>query len=490
MRRRRHIAVWVAVVWLAGQAFSGPRATPDAAASSTPPQISSRYGAPCPGQAPAYRVDGATPGVTYTITASIGTASPSQVTPTSGDFGFAVQLPVDVVPGQVVHIVVAPSPGSDLPAATLDEATRGPILRDLDSYNRPAGIGDPLPISTDCFVPGDPVTVSSPQLSFSAPTTTIGPDGTLSEPETITAITQTGTAIVTIHGQQSGSLATSFTVRNNVLRAGTSLQLGSFIVSSSGRFAFGLPLFGFGEIVTHQPNAVDAGADVVWPSNGAKTGGSVLAMQSDGNLVLYGGGRAIWASGTVGSRAGDRVVVQDDGSLVIYRGATAMWQTPTQYVPLVGYGCTVAALIFGLNPPSIDGSYVHTDTVAPGGYAGMLRASVSHDTPSGRSFYRICTQDGGSRAPLVYLQSMSNRRFISVELGYPGANYGMLRARATKVGSWEMFRSVPHNGWACLQSVANNRYVSAEFGYRGSTYAMLRARATAPARWETMARTS
>src|SRR5262252_5100221 len=94
--------------------------------------------------AEAYRGDSATPGVTYTITASIGTASPSQVTPTSGDFGFAVQLPVDVVPGQVVHIVVAPPPGSDLPAATLDEATRGPILRDLDSYNRPAGIGDPL----------------------------------------------------------------------------------------------------------------------------------------------------------------------------------------------------------------------------------------------------------------------------------------------------------------------------------------------------------
>jgi len=91
-----------------------------------------------------------------------------------------------------------------------------------------------------------------------------------------------------------------------------------------------------------------------------------------------------------------------------------------------------------------------------------LASSNIRDANASGSISGVC-------APSVYLQSMSNGRFISVELGYPGANYGMLRARATKVGSWEMFRSVPHNDWACLQSVANNRYVSAEFGYRGIT---------------------
>jgi len=36
----------------------------------------------------------------------------------------------------------------------------------------------------------------------------------------------------------------------------------------------------------------------VWASNTNGNTPDVLALQSDGNLVLYGGGRALWQSGT------------------------------------------------------------------------------------------------------------------------------------------------------------------------------------------------
>lgn len=54
-----------------------------------------------------------------------------------------------------------------------------------------------------------------------------------------------------------------------------------------------------------------------------------LIMQSDGNLVLYGGdGRARWWTGT--GVAGSRLILQSDGNLVIYTlGNVAVWSTQT-----------------------------------------------------------------------------------------------------------------------------------------------------------------
>jgi surface antigen len=52
-----------------------------------------------------------------------------------------------------------------------------------------------------------------------------------------------------------------------------------------------------------------------------------LLLQSDGNLVLY-GGSAIWSSGTGGSGA-TRLVMQTDGNLVLYNVNTPVWFTAT-----------------------------------------------------------------------------------------------------------------------------------------------------------------
>jgi hypothetical protein len=53
-------------------------------------------------------------------------------------------------------------------------------------------------------------------------------------------------------------------------------------------------------------------------------------MQNDGNLVLYNGTSAVWASGTSGNGK-SVLLVQSDGNTVIYTQGSggAMWATGT-----------------------------------------------------------------------------------------------------------------------------------------------------------------
>ena len=57
-----------------------------------------------------------------------------------------------------------------------------------------------------------------------------------------------------------------------------------------------------------------------------------LIQQSDGNLVLYGRGRALWASGTYGLAVKDSVF-QGDGNIVIYGYDKAIWASHTDGNP-------------------------------------------------------------------------------------------------------------------------------------------------------------
>ena len=60
---------------------------------------------------------------------------------------------------------------------------------------------------------------------------------------------------------------------------------------------------------------------------------STFVMQGDGNLVLYRGGKARWASGTAG-RAVTQAVMQGDGNFVLYGpGGSYVWDTGTDGHP-------------------------------------------------------------------------------------------------------------------------------------------------------------
>jgi hypothetical protein len=90
------------------------------------------------------------------------------------------------------------------------------------------------------------------------------------------------------------------------------------------------------------------------------------------------------------------------------------------------------------------------------------------------------------------LWSLEARAWVSAELSFKGANYGMLRARASKIGPWEKFIFEPTNPklnltlqLGYIKSAANKRYVSVEYGYTGTSSRMLRARARPKGPWET-----
>jgi surface antigen len=72
-----------------------------------------------------------------------------------------------------------------------------------------------------------------------------------------------------------------------------------------------------------RPNEALYASQSVWSPNGAYR----LTMQTDGNLVSYGPGGAIWASRTTG-HSGAWAIMQSDGNLVVYSAdGQPLWST-------------------------------------------------------------------------------------------------------------------------------------------------------------------
>jgi hypothetical protein len=112
----------------------------------------------------------------------------------------------------------------------------------------------------------------------------------------------------------------SYMMANEGLIASPSSQ--SQLVSCDGRFV--LVLQNDGNLVLNQ-NGV-----TFWSSMTAGLGGTIAAMQSDGNFVIYTAmGRPVWATNTWG-QPGASLVVQDDGNLVIYNTSnSSVWASIT-----------------------------------------------------------------------------------------------------------------------------------------------------------------
>lgn len=119
---------------------------------------------------------------------------------------------------------------------------------------------------------------------------------------------------------------------------GAALELqndGNLVVYQHGK-----ALWNAGTVFTSAPpkatgcGEIQDGRGLVAGQSVKSCGGSyMLAMQTDGNLVMYRGSHAVWSSNTAGKK-GYKAVMQSDGNFVVYdwRGA-ALWNSQTSGHP-------------------------------------------------------------------------------------------------------------------------------------------------------------
>lgn len=102
------------------------------------------------------------------------------------------------------------------------------------------------------------------------------------------------------------------------------LRRGMAVRSADGRYLFAMQTDG--NLVLYGPSGRALWA-TSWRTSAWQQQEFVI-FQSDGNLVTYGSGRAIWASNTAG-RGGNHFEVQSDGNLVVYANSTPLWASNT-----------------------------------------------------------------------------------------------------------------------------------------------------------------
>jgi lysozyme len=141
------------------------------------------------------------------------------------------------------------------------------------------------------------------------------------------------------------------------IHPGEGLVAGQSYSSCDGRFSLAMQTDG--NLVLYRN-----GAGAMWASNTHGTDGYVAVMQGDGNLVVYGQhSNPLWASGTNG-HGGSVLALQDDGNAVVYApGGKALWATNTVVpaAPPAPSGCGMfqpgQGLTAGQSYSSCDGRY-------------------------------------------------------------------------------------------------------------------------------------
>lgn len=104
------------------------------------------------------------------------------------------------------------------------------------------------------------------------------------------------------------------------INGGQVLNMGTTINSSNGQVSLSMQ--------TDCNLVLYSGGRATWATNTVGRQNCTATFQTDGNFVVYSNGSPIWSSGT--SRyAGAQMLLQNDGNLVIYAGDRPVWATNT-----------------------------------------------------------------------------------------------------------------------------------------------------------------
>jgi subtilase family serine protease len=105
---------------------------------------------------------------------------------------------------------------------------------------------------------------------------------------------------------------------------GTTLRPSQIVYSASGSHR--LAMQEDGNLVLYNT----ANGAAVWNSGTYGNAGAYAVFQTDGNFVIYSAsGKALWFSSTTGTTFDQRLSVQDDGNMVIYRVSVPVFATST-----------------------------------------------------------------------------------------------------------------------------------------------------------------
>ena len=125
--------------------------------------------------------------------------------------------------------------------------------------------------------------------------------------------------------------------------------------------------------------------------------------------------------------------------------------------------------------------YVTTEINYGGADYAMVRAARTSVGSDWERFRLI-----GDCSSRCLIQSLNNRKLVMPQLDYQGYAWGEMRGVSSNSGgTWEGFRLVGDcNSGCAILALGNGRYVSTELDYTGNGYGMLRARATGIGGWE------
>ncbi|WP_190125489.1 hypothetical protein [Streptomyces inusitatus] len=135
------------------------------------------------------------------------------------------------------------------------------------------------------------------------------------------------------------------------------------------------------------------------------------------------------------------------------------------------------------------GLYVSAEVDNSGATEGMLRARKAGSKNDLGSWERF-TLHTDDKGETITLRSEANGNYVTTERGYTGSHRNLLRARGTTVGGWEKLQLVrqPDGYYALRAQKAGTDgmdvYVTAEKQDAGNDAGLLRARASAVGSWE------
>jgi hypothetical protein len=221
----------------------------------------------------------------------------------------------------------------------------------------------------------------------------------------VVSFTSVGTCV--IDADQAGTADTP-TPGTPSMVAGDYLSVGQYLTSASGGYILFMQADG---------NLVEYGSagEALWNAGTEGTGSdNYAALQSDGNFVVYtSAGKAVWKSGTEGTGADNTLILQGDGNLVLYSSSAApLWSTATAGMGVYNEDLNVQQVI-----PVGQGSQSITFTSAP----------PTHAVVGGT--YTVAATGGGSGNPVTF--SSATPRVCRVS----GAEVTFLKAGACTINA-------------------------------------------------------